>query len=235
MGVGAGLVASALSAFLFIKLAGGFTGRAEEIFEGIAMLFGALLLTTVILWMMNQKHVARELKEKVSFEIKQKQKFGLFMLAFILILREGVETVIFLGAAAFITAGNRILGGILGVATAVCLGYLIFVASVKVDIKKFFNISSFLLLLFVAGLTSYSVHELQEANILPFYMQVWNINPPAPLAEQGIYPAFHENGLIGSIGKGLFGYNGNPSLLETVSYVLYILIIVMAYRKIKPA
>ena len=48
MGVGAGLVASALSAFLFIKLAGGFTGRAEEIFEGIAMLFGAFLLTTVV-------------------------------------------------------------------------------------------------------------------------------------------------------------------------------------------
>src|SRR3989344_9553532 len=65
IGVVSGIVASIIGAFLFNYLAEGFTGRAEEIFEGIIMLVGALLLTTMILWMMKQRHIARELEHKV--------------------------------------------------------------------------------------------------------------------------------------------------------------------------
>ena len=52
MGVVTGIIASIIGAFLFVRLAGGFEGKAEQIFEGITMLFGAFLLTTMILWMM---------------------------------------------------------------------------------------------------------------------------------------------------------------------------------------
>lgn len=61
-GVISGIVASIIGAILFTALAGGFTGRSEEIFEGITMLAGALLLTTMILWMMKQKHIAKKLE-----------------------------------------------------------------------------------------------------------------------------------------------------------------------------
>ncbi len=185
------------------------------------MLFGAFLLTTMILWMMNQRHVAKELKEKISYEIQNKDRLGLFFLVFISVLREGVETVIFLGAASFITGGNRLLGGLLGIIIAIILGFLIFVLSVKINIKKFFNISSALLLLFAAGLTAHGVHELQEAHVVPIIIEhVYDINH-----------ILNENSFIGSLLKGLFGYNGNPSLLEIVSYLLYILIILIIYKK----
>ena len=66
VGIGFGIVASILGAFLFINLAGGFEGKAEEIFEGAIMLIGAFLLTTMILWMMKQKHLAEELRQRIS-------------------------------------------------------------------------------------------------------------------------------------------------------------------------
>ena len=209
-GIGAGIIGSIISAVLFINLAGGFTGRAEEIFEGIAMLVGAFLLTTMILWMMNQKNIAKELKQKVSYDIKNKDKFGLFFLVFISVLREGVETVIFLGAASFVNGPNTLLGGMIGVVSAIFIGYLIFVASVKINVKKFFNMSSFLLILFAAGLTAHGVHELQEAAVLPTYIEhVYDINH-----------FVNEKGTAGSLMKGLFGYNGNPSLIEIICYTL---------------
>jgi len=232
--IAAGIVASIGAAALFNTFAGGFEGTAEQIFEGITMFVGAILLTSMILWMMKQRHVADELRQKISKDIEHHDRLGLFSLAFIAVLREGVETVIFLGAANFVSIDNNIIGGLFGVAVAVVLGYLMFVASVKINIKKFFNISSFLLLLFAAGLVSHGVHEFEEAGILPPIIEhVWDLNQKAPLEEQGIYPSLHEDGTIGSLAKGLFGYNGNPSLLETISYALYIILITILYKNIK--
>jgi high-affinity iron transporter len=104
LGVVSGVVGSVIGAFLFNHIAGGFSGKAEEIFEGFTMLIGAVLLTTMILWMMKQKHIAKELEEKVSVEITKVHKFGLFSLVFVAILREGIETVIFLSASSLMNS-----------------------------------------------------------------------------------------------------------------------------------
>ena len=233
LGIISGIVASILGALLFANIVGGFTGRVEQIFEGVTMLIGALLLTTMILWMMRQKHVTKELEKKLNKNIKQASKVGLFLLVFVAILREGIETVIFLGAANFATGNNSLIGALLGITVAIFLGYLIFVGSKKINLKKFFNITSILLILFAAGLVAHGIHEFQEAAILPTVIEhVWDINPQAPLAEQGIYPLIHEKGYIGNILKGLFGYNGNPSLMEVLSYLVYLGIVSMFWRNI---
>src|SRR3989338_78991 len=65
-GIGFGILASILSAFIFLFFAGGFNGKAEQIFEGITMLIGAFLLTTMILWMMRQRHIAKEIEGRVE-------------------------------------------------------------------------------------------------------------------------------------------------------------------------
>ena len=232
MGIVFGIVASIIGALLFNYLAGGFAGRAEEIFEGITMLVGALLLTTMILWMMKQKHIARELEQKVAAKIAETYKLGLFLLVFVAVLREGIETVIFLGAASFVSTNNTLIGALIGVIAAVFLGYLIFVGSMKINIKKFFNITSILLILFAAGLVAHGVHELQEANIIPMGIEhVWDINPP--VNPDGSYPLMHEKGYIGSIFVGLFGYNGNPSLIEVLSYLFYLAIVFVLWKNIE--
>uniref|UniRef100_A0A7V1EH92 High-affinity iron transporter n=1 Tax=candidate division WOR-3 bacterium TaxID=2052148 RepID=A0A7V1EH92_UNCW3 len=222
IGVASGIVASIIGALLFTTIAGGLTGRTEEIFEGIAMLVGSFLLTTMILWM-KQKHIARELEHRVGIELSEAHKFGLFLLVFVSVVREGIETVIFLGAAGFVSANNNLVGAIAGIIVAIFLGYAMFIGSRKINIKKFFNITGILLILFAAGLLAYGIHELHEAKIIPTIIEhIWDINP-----------ILNENGHIGSILKELFGYNGNPSLIEVLSYIVYLGFISIIWRSIR--
>src|SRR3989338_7473407 len=187
IGIAFGLIASVIGALLFINLTGGFTGKTEIIFEGLTMLFGAFLLTTMIFWMMRQKHIAIELEKKVGEQISGASKFGLFLLVFVSVFREGIETVIFLGAASFVSANNNLTGALIRIVAAIFLGYIIFVGSIKINLKKFFNITSILLILFAAGLVAHGIHELQEASIIsPIIEHLWDINPP--INSDGIYP-----------------------------------------------
>ncbi|UCD02658.1 MAG: FTR1 family iron permease [Candidatus Aenigmatarchaeota archaeon] len=229
LGVAAGIIGSVLAAIIFNYVAGGFEGVAEEIFEGTVMLIGAVLITFMILWMMNQKHLSRKIELKVKDEIQDGRKFGLFLLVFFSVLREGVETVLFLGAASFAGDSSYSLAGSLGgVAAAIALGYVIFSGMKTIDLKKVFMITGTLLVLFAAGLVAHGVHELQEAGVLPIYIEhLWDVNPPQN--PDGTYPSLHDNGSVGSLAKGLFGYNGNPSLLEVVSYLAYIVLLVAVY------
>lgn len=232
VGVGAGIIASIIGAVLFSTFAGGFEGRAEEIFEGITMLVGAALLTTMILWMMQQKQVAAQIESKVAEHLSKAQRVELFLLVFFAVLREGIETVIFLNAATMISQENNLFGAALGVIGAIILGYLMFVASVRIPLKKYFNITSVLLLLFAAGLIAHSIHEFEEAGVIPQTIEhLWDINPA--LNADGSYPLLHEKGYIGSIFVGLFGYNGNPSLLEVISYVGYLVVFCFVWMRME--
>ena len=230
LGVSFAIIASIIGAYLFNLLAGGFEGTAEQLFEGITMLIGAFLLTFMIIWMLEQKHIAAELHKKVDKEIDEKHRAGLFSLVFISVFREGIETVIFLRAAASLENGTSMVGALSGILAAVVLGYIIFVIGKKVNLKLFFNATSAMLILFAAGLTAHSVHEFEEAGVLPSIIEhVWDINPP--VNADGTYPLLHERGAIGSIAVGLFGYNGNPSLLEVISYITYIIIVAILIRR----
>ena len=232
LGVASGIVASIIGAVIFSTLAGGFTGRAEKIFEGITMLVGAFLLTTMILWMMKQKHVAQELEHRVATELTKRHKFGLCLLVFVAILREGIETIIFLNAASFVAANNSIFAALAGIVAAILLGYAIFLGSMKINIKKFFNITSIILIFFAAGLVAHGMHELQEAKIITTVIEhVWDINPP--INPDGSYPILHEKGYMGSILQSLFGYNGNPSLIEVLSYIVYLAFVVVLWKRVE--
>jgi high-affinity iron transporter len=168
----------------------------------------------------------------VATELTQSHKFGLFSLVFIAVLREGIETVIFLGASRFASTNNTMIGALAGITAAIFLGYAMFIGSMKINIKKFFNITSILLILFAAGLVAHGVHEFQESIIIPTIIeQVWDINPPINPGDS--YPLLHEKGYIGSILKGLFGYNGNPSLIEVLSYLVYLALVFVLWRNIE--
>jgi high-affinity iron transporter len=229
LGAVSAVVASAAGAIVFSALAGGLTGAAEQLFEGTAMLIASVLITYMTFWMLRQKRISEELREKVDKEIDSKGKAGLFSLVFISVFREGVETVIFLGAASFMTGENSLLGAFLGIVSAIVLGYALFVWGKKINIKIFFSVTSTLLILFAAGMVAHSVHEFQEAGILPTLAEhIWDINPP--VNADGTYPLLHEKGVIGSIAAGLFGYNANPSFEEVIAYVMYLIAIALIWK-----
>jgi high-affinity iron transporter len=225
VGVIAAIIASILLGFLFIAVYGGLEGRAEQVFEGVATLTAAAVLTYMIFWM--AKHATKikgELQQKVDVAVSKEAMYGITAIAFISVFREGVETVLFLGATAMQNPGETLMGLALGIAAVLALATLLFKGIHSLNIKKFFKYTSILLIVFAAGLTAYGVHELNEAGIVPPIIEhVWDINPPP--GEDGSYPLLHEKGAVGSILKSLIGYNGNPSLTEVLAYAAYWLVV----------
>jgi high-affinity iron transporter len=219
-GVASAVTVSIVAGLVLQALGIVFEGRGEELFEGITMLLAAGVLTWMIFWMQRQgRSIRAELEMDVRQAVIRGSRWALFALAFVAVVREGIETVLFLTAAAFsATPAQTLIGGGLGLALAVVVGWLLFVVSVRLDVRAFFRVTSVLLILFAAGLVAHGVHELQEAGVLSVIVEhVWDINP-----------ILDENSTVGSILKALFGYNGNPSLLEVVSYAAYYLVIGVA-------
>ncbi|WP_457559077.1 FTR1 family iron permease [Candidatus Harpocratesius sp.] len=226
LGVLIGISFSIIGAFIFNLLLGGFIGRSEQMFEGFLMILGSLLITSMIFWMMKQSNIVNNLEKKIETNINVKsdkiQKLGVFSIVFIAILREGIEIVIFLGTTSFISAENSLIGAILGIVSALILGYMVYIGAMNVNLKNLFSITGIFLVFLAAGLFAYGIHELQEANIIPIFIEhIYDINS-----------FIDEKGTFGSILKGLFGYNGNPSLVETTVYWLY-LIFALIFWKLK--
>ncbi|MHA1719398.1 MAG: high-affinity iron transporter [Promethearchaeia archaeon] len=222
-GIITGLMLSIFGGLLITFLSILFEGKTEQIFEGIIMLIGAILLTTMILWMINQKNISEELERKIQTETNKTHKFGIFFLIMTSILREGIEIVLFLSAARFSDESNSLLGATFGIIVAIILGIILYQGTSKINLKLFFNLTSIFLIIISAGLFSYSLHEFQEAGIIPIIIEhFYDINF-----------IIDEKGIFGSFLKGLFGYNGNPSLLEMITYIFYILIVFTIWKFLK--
>lgn len=224
-GVGAGIVLSLVLAIIFQTTLGGFEGRAEEIYEGITMIFASGLLTWMILWMLTQRHkIKKDIETKVSSHIAKNYTTGLFLLSFIAVVREGIETIIFMQATLLnYQALHAFGGGIVGIILAVSLAVLLFKGIVNVSLRKFFTFSSVILILFAAGLLAHGVHEFQEAGIIPTYIaHLWNLNH-----------ILNEKGVFGEFLKAMFGYNGNPSLFEVLAYIIYLGVISKFWWKLE--
>lgn len=230
MGVAAGIALSVALAVIFQMVVGDFSGRAEELYEGVTMLIAAMLITWMILWMLQQRRTIRKnIEMKVQARLtpacrtgRDEHPWGLFWLTLIATAREGIETVIFLKAAILQAGGShQIIGGLLGIVVAILLSVLLFRGIVNIPLKKFFTATSVLLILFAAGLIAHGIHEFEEAGLIPSLIApLWNTN--------GI---IDEAGTFGSFLKGLFGYNGNPSLAEAIGYGTYLATILFFWRK----
>lgn len=185
-------------------------GMAEHIFEGGTMILAAVVLTWMIFWMNAQSN---RLRQGVETEVKQavssSSTRAIFAIAFVAVLREGVELALFLSAASFSAKmQSMFLGAFLGLGIAIVFGIILFKTAVHINLKRFFQITSMILLLFSAGLVGHAVSEFTEIGWLPpLINQVWNINP-----------LINENSTVGSILQSLFGYNANPSLAEILAY-----------------
>ena len=218
-GVYLALVASVVGSVLFQVLLGGFTGQAEKLFEGVIMIVAAAVLGTMIIWMAKNKNIATELEEKAEIAISpEKIGYGIFGLAFISVFREGIETILFIYGLMIKQGGISIAASLLGGLLALSIGYIIFVQGKNVPLKTFFNVSSVLLIFVASGMLAYGVHELESAGVIPDYGRIWDINPPKNA--DGTYPLFHDKGYIGGLLKGLFGYNGDPSLIELLAWII---------------
>jgi high-affinity iron transporter len=222
IGTAVGIIVSIGAAFAFNYLLGGFE-QYEEVIEGFSMIFAAILLSWMIVWMRRiGKDIQHKLESRIEQSIKSQQRLGIISLAFISVLREGIETVIFLtGIEATGETPMAILwSSLFGIAVAVILAFVIFLSGKKINLKMFFNITSIVLLIFAAGMLAHGVHELQELGWFGseshFFQQVvWDTS--------GVLN--DKTSELGLFLRALFGYQDKPTWLELITYIGYYLIL----------
>ena len=210
-------------AYIFELLFGGLEGKVEEIFEGSVMLLAVLVLTYMIFWMNNQaRRIKSDIKISVEKAVNKGRIFSLFFLGFIVVFREGAETVLFFRAISYqIGSRELIIGGAIGIISSIVLALIFFVSTIKINLSLFFRITGILIMLIAAGLLSTSIREFQEAGVLP-------------IIKDNIYDISHilsTDSIAGGILKSLFGYNPSPSLLEIIIYLTYITTIIILIRR----
>jgi high-affinity iron transporter len=116
---------------------------------------------------------------------------------------------------------QTLAGTILGLGTAALLGYTLFATTVRLDLRKFFQVTGIMLILFAAGLVAHGVHEFNEVGWIPVIIEhVYDMNM-----------ILNENSIAGQLLKTLFGYNGNPSLTELIAYFAYIITTSIFWRR----
>jgi high-affinity iron transporter len=216
-GVAAAAGLSVVAALLIQTMGAQLEGAAEALFEGTVMLLAAGVLTWMIFWMARQARLIKgELQQSVDRALAGSARLGLFTLAFVAVLREGIETALFLSAAAFSSSPlETLVGGLLGLAVAIALGVLLYLGSLRLDLRTFFSVTGLLLLLFAAGLLAHGVHEFQEVGLLPVYVEhLWSTKA-----------LLDDRSAVGGLLRSLFGYNDDPSLLEAVAYLGYLAVV----------
>lgn len=192
-------------------------GAAEQIFEGTTMFLAAFVLTWMIFWMSRQARTLKsDLESSVRHAALQRSQKAMFLLAFTAVTREGVELALFLTASVVASdARQTLIGALLGLGTAVLTGWMVFATTARLNLRRFFQVTGGLLILFAAGLVAYGVHEFNEVGWIPAIVEpMWDLNF-----------LLNEGSLVGQILKALFGYNGNPSLTEVIAYLGYFAVI----------
>ena len=222
LGTSLAVLVSLIAGAVVYLVAGEFTGRAEEIFEGLAMFVATGVLTWMIFWMRKQAvNIKTHLHAQIQSALTSGSSLGLVMLTFVVVVREGIETVLFLFAATRVAESPVLFatGGFLGLAIAIGIGYSIYKGASKLNLRVFFNVTSLVLIVFAAGLLAHGIHEFHEAGIIPTVVEhVWDINHIVP-----------EKSTFGRFLTAIVGYNANPSLVEVVAYFSYLVLVLASY------
>lgn len=224
-GVISALILSGLSALLLRVVDAELEGTAEQIFEGVTLLLATGVLTWMIFWMRSQSRgIKSQLESNVNRVANLGGTSGLYFLALIAVLREGIELALYLTAASLATNGiQTLIGAGIGLILAGLMGYLIFTSTLHLNMQRFFQITGVLLILFAAGLIAHSVAEFNQAGIIPGIISpIWNLNP-----------LLNDHSITGTIFSALFGYHGSPSLTEVLGYSGYILITLWFFVRAK--
>ena len=141
----------------------------QDIFEGWVMLAAAFFVVTMIVFMMKTgRKMKGEIEGKVGLLAGRNAWFGLFAFVFLMVLREGVETVLILSAVSLnSTELFSFMGTFLGVVAAVVFGVMFVKGSVRINLQKFFRVTTVILFFVAAQLVISGLHELSENGVLP--------------------------------------------------------------------
>ncbi|WP_128429915.1 iron uptake transporter permease EfeU [Streptomyces cyaneus] len=190
------------------------TFEAQEMLGGTLSIVAVALVTWMVFWM---RSTARHLKAELHGKLDQALAIGtgaLVATAFLAVGREGLETALFVWSAVQATndGARPLVGALLGLLTAVILGWLFYRGALRINLAKFFTWTGALLVVVAAGVLAYGIHDLQEASILPgLDNRLFDISATIP-----------PDSWYGTLLKGIFNFQPNPSVLQAAFWALYL-------------
>lgn len=231
---GAGL-AIGLSAVLGIALfvtVGSFEEPYEQLFEGATMLLAAAVVTWMLFWMRRQaSSVKGELQAAVDRALDAGSARALGFLAFVAVIREGIETSLFLTGqvTSADAAASSVLGGaVIGLSIALVLGLGFYQGSRRLNLAVFFRWTGIALVFIAGGLLASATHEFIDVGLIPFGTQTLfdlsGILSHDPAA----------GNVLGQVLRSLFGYTATPELTTFVVWLAYLVVVLVLYLRPMP-
>jgi len=194
------------------------TFEAKEALGGFLSIIAVGFVTWMVFWMASHaRGLSGELRGKVD-RAADAGRVSLAVVAFLAVGREGLETALFLWAATQAAAtsdgstATPLLGAVLGLLTAVAMGWAFYKGVLKINLSKFFAWTGAILIVVAAGVLAYGVHDLQEAGILP------GLNNLAFDVSKQIPPT----SILGTLLKGTLNFSPTTTWLEAFVWVAYL-------------
>lgn len=196
---------------------GEFPQKEQELFEGIVAVVAVCILTYMVFWMRKvSRNVKAQLEDAVDTALQKGKSSGwaLIMMVFLAVAREGLESVFFLLAAFQQDVGiGPPLGAILGLATAVILGMLIYWGGVRLNLATFFKWTSLFILFVAAGLAAGAIRAFHEAGLWNHFQDI----------AFDMSNTLSTSTLIGTLLEGMLGYQETPSVSEVAVWFIYLI------------
>lgn len=215
VGVAAALVlvlAGGVAAYLTIRTYAG--SRVQTIFETCTYLLAAAVLTYMTFWMRNHApRLSSELRQRTQDALDGRARWGIRLLAFQAVGREGLETMVFTLAIVFATSTRGVLPGAgAGLVVAFAFAFALYHFGKRINVALFFKVVGALLMVFAAGLLVDAVENLQQLGWLPLLTHpMWNTSH-----------VLSENSALGDVFHSFFGYAAQPTVGQAVVYLAYL-------------
>ena len=227
------VAASVLLGLVLYVTVGDLRAPYEQLFEGGTMLLATAVVTWMLFWMRGQSRALRgHLETQLARALTSGGAWGLAVLAFSAVVREGIETSLFVfgqvtavagpgtaGAGATGGAAGVLSGTIVGLVVAAGIGYAIYRGSRRVNLRVFFNWTGIALVFIAAGLVSRAVHEFVEVGAIRIGTQV-------AFDARGV---LSQDQTVGSFLRAVLGYSSQPEVVTVVVYLLYVVAVLALY------
>jgi len=228
LGVGAALLLATgggVAAYLTIRSYDG--SRVQAVFETATYLLAAAVLTYMTFWMRNHaRSISGELRSRAEAALDGRARWGLGLLAFQAVGREGLETVVFTLAIIFSTsAAGALAGAVTGLAGSLAVAFVIYRLGHRLNLSRFFTVIGCLLMVFAAGLLADTVQNLQELG--------WLRVLGAPMWHTG--RVLSQDSSFGDVLHSFFGYSDSPTPLQLIVYLAYLVVVIAAFLGLRGA
>ena len=215
VGVGIAIGLCVAIAIVLEVVGGSLPLRQRETMEGILALVAVAGVTYMVVWMRrHSRELKRTLESSAEGALLRGSMWALVGIAFFAVIREGLETAIFM-LAAFDSVTDPLaagIGAVLGVAIALVLGYAIYRGGVRINLSRFFKVTGFVLVLVAGGLLATAVHEFAEAGVVTAMQQ--SVADLSWLVEPGTVHA--------SLLTGMLGVQPVPTVAEVLIWLVYV-------------